>query len=258
MSNVEKLYLELDIDSYKEFIDGNDLKENIINYMPQLNQFAFNIRVVKHSPNVMNLPSNKYIQNTFKGFKENQIISCIDHFAARGYSYCHIYSCPYRMNYYFNITNSFPGGLFQYVRRVSLYDEKPFEHEFFLQIAESFPFMKDLSVINAKPQRNKLSRKSKKINNQDLLIIVYPSLIDLNLMEAHDDYIEQFLLDTDICLSNNTELSVYYEALKRVTENFTRHATRSNCMKLHSIRIYGVYESTKHITDYLSQTVIYC
>ncbi|CAF2096269.1 unnamed protein product [Rotaria magnacalcarata] len=177
MFNLQKLYLQLEIDSYKEFIDGNDLKENIINYMSQLNNFTFNIRVIKHSPNLMNLPSNEYIQHTFKDFKYNQISSCIGYYQERGYSYCHIYSYPYRMHYYFNITNNFPGGLFQYVRKVSLYDEQPFEYEFFLQIAQSFPFMKDLSIINDKPQRNKLSRKSKKINNQDLSIIIkYPYL----------------------------------------------------------------------------------
>ncbi|CAF2173617.1 unnamed protein product [Rotaria magnacalcarata] len=177
MFNLQKLYLQLEIDSYKEFIDGNDLKENIINYMSQLNNFTFNIRVIKHSPNLMNLASNEYIQHTFKDFKYNQISSCIGYYQERGYSYCHIYSYPYRMHYYFNITNNFPGGLFQCVRKVSLYDEQPFEYEFFLQIAQSFPFMKDLSIINDKPQRNKLSRKSKKINNQDLSIIIkYPYL----------------------------------------------------------------------------------
>ncbi|CAF3357621.1 unnamed protein product [Rotaria sp. Silwood2] len=258
MLNLEKLYLQLEIDSYKEFIDGNDLKENIINYMSQLNKFTFNIRVVKHSPNIMNLPSNEYIQHTFKDFKDNQIISCIDYFQKRGYSYCHIYSYPYRMHYYFNITNNFPGGLFEYVRRVSLYDEHPFEYEFFLQIAQSFPFMKDLSVINDKPQRNKLSRKSKKINNQNLSIIKYPYLINLNLFKAHDDYIEQFLVDTDMYLSNNTDLAVHYEALKRVTENFTRHATRINCAKLYHVHLYGAYEITKHLADYLPHAIISC
>ncbi|CAM4804807.1 unnamed protein product [Rotaria magnacalcarata] len=259
MFNLQKLYLQLEIDSYKEFIDGNDLKENIINYMSQLNNFTFNIRVIKHSPNLMNLPSNEYIQHTFKDFKYNQISSCIGYYQERGYSYCHIYSYPYRMHYYFNITNNFPGGLFQYVRKVSLYDEQPFEYEFFLQIAQSFPFMKDLSIINDKPQRNKLSRKSKKINNQDLSIIIkYPYLINLNLFEAHDDYIEQFLVDTDMYLLNNTNLSVHYEALKRVTENFTRHATQINCEKLYRVRLCGIYETTKHLTDYLRPAIISC
>ncbi len=43
------------------------------------------------------------------------------------------------MKYYKNIINSFPGGLFKYVREIFLFDERPFEHEFFIQIAQAFP-----------------------------------------------------------------------------------------------------------------------
>jgi hypothetical protein len=36
------------------------------------------------------------------------------------------------VQYYGVVTNDFPGGLFEYARMVSLFDERPFEHEFFL------------------------------------------------------------------------------------------------------------------------------
>ena len=228
MFNLEKLDLHLNVDRHKGLIDGNDLKENIINHMPQLNEFTFNIRVFNHIYNPINLPSNEDIQHTFKEFANNRIISCVDLFQEQKYRYCHIYSYPYRMKYYDNISNNFPGGLFKYVHTVSLHDEYPFEREFFLQIAQSFPFMKELTVINAKPQKNKLYRKSNN-DNQNLSIIKYPHLTTLNLLEAHDDYVEQFLVDTEISLSY---LLVSYKALKRVTENFTRNTTRINWAKL--------------------------
>ncbi|CAF3969789.1 unnamed protein product, partial [Rotaria sp. Silwood1] len=79
-------------------------------------------------------------------------------------------SYPDRMNYCDHISNNFPGGLFKNVHTVSLFDERPFEYEFFLQIAQSFPFMKELTVTNEKPQKNKLYRKSEN-DNQDLSII---------------------------------------------------------------------------------------
>ncbi|CAF1289888.1 unnamed protein product [Rotaria sp. Silwood1] len=193
MLNLEELDLHLRVDRYKGFIDGNDLKENIINYMPRLNKFTFNICLFNRTSNQINLRSNEDIQRTFKDFKNNQIISCVDYFQEKKYSYCHIYSYPYRMKYYDNITNNFPGGLFKYVHKVSLYDEHPFEHEFFLQIAQSFPFMKELTVNNCKPQKNKLYN-----DNKDFSIIEYPYLTSLSLIEVHDDYIEQFLLDMKI------------------------------------------------------------
>ena len=156
------------------------------------------------------------------------------------------------MKYYDNISNNFPGGLFKYVHTISLYDEHPFEHEFFLQIAQSFPLMKELTVINAKPQKNKLYRKSNN-DNQDLSIIKYPQLTVLDLCEAHDDYVEQFLVDTKMCLPY---LLVDYEAMKRVTENFTRNTTRINCAKLRSLGLLGTDGITKHINDYFPQTNI--
>ncbi|CAF3857448.1 unnamed protein product [Rotaria sordida] len=149
MLNLEKLDLHLNnVVHDKGFIDGNNLKENIINYMPQLNKFTFNIRSFKPSPNIINLPSNEDIQHTFKEFKNNQIISCVDYFQKRQCGCCHVYSYPYRMKYYDNITNNFPGGLLKYVQTVQLYDDYPFEYEFFRRIAQSFPSSNNTSSTN--------------------------------------------------------------------------------------------------------------
>ncbi|CAF1106897.1 unnamed protein product [Rotaria sp. Silwood1] len=45
------------------------------------------------------------------------------------------------MKFYDNVTNHFPDELVIYVVRVTLYDDPPFEYEFFVQIAQSFPKM---------------------------------------------------------------------------------------------------------------------
>jgi hypothetical protein len=248
MLNLEKLDLQLVLYREKGFINGNDLKKDIINNMPRLNQFTFNIRLFNHRRNQTNILSNEYIQNTFKGFPSNQIISCVDYFQEEQYSYCHIYSYPYRMNFYDNISNNFPGGLFTNVHRVSLFDERPFAHEFFIQIQKSFPLMKELKVINKKPQK----RKSKN-DNQYLLIIKYSHLTKLSLSRANDDYVEQFLLDTEVFMPNNVHLIADYQAMKRVTENFTRHATRVNCAKLTSVSLIDGCEYIKPVNDYFPQ-----
>jgi hypothetical protein len=140
MLNLEKIDLCL-VGSVTGFIDGNELRTNIINHMLQLNKFVFNIRSTILLPNEIELPSNEDIQNTFKDFKDDQIISCVDYFQESRYVQCHIYSYPYKIMHYKNITNNFPDGLFKYVRIVSLFDERPFEHEFFLRISQSFSFM---------------------------------------------------------------------------------------------------------------------
>ncbi|CAF1622982.1 unnamed protein product [Rotaria sp. Silwood1] len=112
MLYLKKLDLQLLVYRNKGFINGNSFKEDIVNHIPRLNKFIFNIRLFNRLPNQINIPSNGNIQYTFKDFQDTQIISCVDYFQEKQYSYCHIYSYPHRMNYYDNISNSFPGGLF--------------------------------------------------------------------------------------------------------------------------------------------------
>ncbi len=92
----------------------------------------------------INLPSNEDIQHTFKNFKHTQIISSSNYFQEKySYSRCRIYSCPYKLKYYDDITNNFSGGLFKSVSEVELHGNHPFEHEFFLRIAQSFPLLEN-------------------------------------------------------------------------------------------------------------------
>ncbi|CAF1545259.1 unnamed protein product [Adineta ricciae] len=189
MSNLERLGLYIGIDSKTTFIDGHFLKHNILNSLRKLNDFQFSI--ISYLSNVMqlNLPSTKDIEQTFTHFKSKHIISCVEYFPESKKGQYHIYSYPSKMTHYNDITNKFPGGIFEHVRTVSLFDEKPFEHEFFLQIQKSFPFMEDVCIRNSKPQ-------NRKEFNENLSPIQYSFLRVLRICNVHDDYIKQFLTDT--------------------------------------------------------------
>ncbi|CAF5207484.1 unnamed protein product, partial [Rotaria magnacalcarata] len=80
MTNLEKLALYL-VECDKSFVDGYQLKRDIIDKMPQLNQFVFNISSTIDLNNEIDLPTNDDIQNTFRDFKNNQITSYINYFA---------------------------------------------------------------------------------------------------------------------------------------------------------------------------------
>ncbi|CAF1509322.1 unnamed protein product [Rotaria sordida] len=201
-----------------------------------------------HLNNKINLPSNKDIQYSFKDFNYNQIISCVNYFRETQCGECHIYSYPYTLRHYYYIRNNFPGGLFKCVRQVSLYDEHPFEHEFFLRIQKSFPLIEKLTLYNKKRQNNKQYRKSKE-NIEHLSIVEYPYLTNLTLYNTHYDYIEEFLLDTKTCLTNGVYLSLNYKSLKKVTRNFKRNATRINSNKVNRLYISG-YVKTQIVTLY--------
>jgi hypothetical protein len=124
MSNLEELSLYLSTSRRYRFIDGNNLIESIIDYLPRLNQFQFNIRSAVVIKDQIDLPSNEDIEYSFKNFSNSQVICCVNYLNNEGT--CHIYTYPYTMTTYENIANSFPGGLFPCVSYVSLYDEHPF------------------------------------------------------------------------------------------------------------------------------------
>jgi hypothetical protein len=257
MSNLEKLDLYLTICTDGRFIDGNDLKKNILNHMSQLNQFTFDIRSVMFINNEMNLPSQEDIQRTFEDFQYTKIISCVDYFRERKTGQCHVYSHPFLMECYENITNNFPDGLYQYVRVVSLYDELPFEHEFFFRISQSFPFMEKLSLVNRQPQNHKQSDKSMNdIHNSS--IVKYSHLTELNIHKVHDDYIEEFLCNSKTYFGNHILLGIDFESVQRVTHHFTRDSTRINCAKINEMYLYGKKNySIESLQDYFPYAKIH-
>ncbi|CAF3172235.1 unnamed protein product [Rotaria sp. Silwood2] len=160
MSNLEELDLYLSVHYEKRFIDGYDLKENIINHLLELKKFTFNIRSLLYLNDQIYLSSNEDIQHSFKDFYDHQVISYVDYFSNRKQGQCQIYSFPHHVQYYDYIINSLPDGIFEHVREISLFDERPFEHEFFLRIAKSFPLIETLSINNKQPQKNKFSQQS--------------------------------------------------------------------------------------------------
>ncbi|CAF2066093.1 unnamed protein product [Rotaria magnacalcarata] len=232
MLNLKELDLNVVAESHEKFIDGDTLQKYIIIYMPQLHKFTFNIcSTINHR----NFSLNEHIQKM-------HIISQY-----------HIYSYRCKLKVYSDITNNFPGRLFTSVTKVSLYDERPFEHEFFLRIAESFPFMKELTIEN----RKALGRLIKRINdNQILSIIEYPNLNRLDLTKTHDDYIELSLFDTKMSLPHNIHHCVGYHSLKRVTYCFTRYITGYNCAKLPALYLSPVDERDESVHYYLPHTCI--
>ncbi|CAF4841799.1 unnamed protein product [Rotaria socialis] len=215
MSNLEKRHLYLNVTDRNTFIDGDDLKTNIINHLSRVNSFVFNIKLCNSHYIETDLPRNEYIQQSFKDFKYNRVISCFDHFQGSRYNQCHIYS-----------------ELFKRVYEVSLFDERPVEHDFSLQILQSFPFMKKLTINTRKAQINERRRKSKN-DVENVSIINYYHLTELQFFQAYEEYLEESLLNTKTCFLNNVYLFAARELLEKVADNFTRDSPRLNGSKIH-------------------------
>lgn len=235
MLNLEKLGLYITTFVKERFLDGNSLKEDILDHLTKLKHFDFDIYSNLYMANHLNFPSKEDIQETFKDFPCPKVISCVDYIYHRKHVQCHIYSYPFLMNIYEQITNNFPGGFYPYVRIVSLCDQRPFEHEFFRQISLAFPLMSRLTVINYCKQSNDV--------NQNFEIIQYHHLIELEIRQCHDDYIEQFLLNTKTYLHNSISLQIDLESFVRITQNFTKNQIRINCSKVNEVGFHGETEN---------------
>ena len=83
-----------------------------------------------------------------------------------------------------------------------------------------------------------------------LLIIEYCYLTKIDLSDAHQDYVEQFLNNNKTHLLKNIYLKMNYCDLQKVTDNFTKDTIRINCTKI--IVLVLSIEST-----YLSKFKIY-
>ncbi|CAF3237710.1 unnamed protein product [Rotaria socialis] len=249
MSKLETLTLDLLLDMETAFIDGNRLKTDIINRFPLLKKFLFYIYSLLLIDNPSSLPSNEDIMRTFVDFNDYEITSRVDYFSMNKKSQCLIYTNPYRKTHYYRITNNFSGGLFKYVEKISLFDERPFEHEFFIRLAKSFPLLRRLELSNMTPQNNKKSQEANN-DNRRFETIEYPHMTELSLVSIHDDYLEQFLDHTKTCLANNIKLYIFYENLQTGTRNFTNDATRINCGRLEYLYLFNVRNYSKPCSAY--------
>ena len=239
MTNLEKLSLFLVIDCKRRFIDGNHLKKNVTHHMPRLKDFVFNIRsVLLPRGDLVDLPTNEDVRCTLTDLTNHPVTAYVDYFRNDGSGHCHMYTRPYTLIEYEYVSNNFRSELFRTVRNVSLFDERPFEHSFFLRLAQSFPSMTTLTVENEAAQLEKQDQQTCN-DNERVPIIKYPSLRKLYLLRVHDDYVEQFFFAARTFFSNDMHVNIHPSQLKRVTHDLMRAETRINYSKVKSLHFYN-------------------
>ncbi|CAF1582141.1 unnamed protein product, partial [Adineta steineri] len=232
MIKLQELTLNVTNEERTTLIDGTQINNNILVHMPCLRKFTFHINTKVKLHYITPYLSNEDIQRTFTNIGYQQVC-CILNYIADDVM-CHIFSLPFAFNCLGYIGNAFPPTDFSCVRELTVHDETPFEHEFFIRIARFFPLLKKLHVFNFEPQ---LQMKDNLISNNNELysIVEYPHLISLRLEYSHIYYVEQFLNQSKTHLPQRTTLHVEYNKLRFVTKNFTRNATRRNCARLKQI-----------------------
>jgi hypothetical protein len=238
MINLEKLSLSVVIYCERSFIDGNHLKENVICHMSRLEDFVFNIRsIMQLKSGPVHLPTNEEIRCTLTDLTNYPVVSYLDYFLTGGIGHCHIYTSPNSSIEFNHVSNNLPSEVFSNVRRVSIFDERAFEHSFFLRLAQSFPSMSTLSVTNAAAQLEKAHQQPCD-EKERLPVIRYPSLRQLVLLCVHDDYVEQFFFATRTFFSSGMHVCIRRSQLKRVRHDHMRSETQMNYSKVKSFTFW--------------------
>jgi len=247
MIKLEELTLDIINKQRTTFIDGIQINDKILVYMPCLRKFTFHISTEVELHHFTHYPSNEDIQRTFTNIGYKQVCCILTYIIDS--VICHVFSLPFAFNHLAYIGNTFPAIDFSDVRELIVHDDMAFEHEFFIRIARFFPMLKKLSVINFESQSQR-KETSTSNNNQLYSTVEYPYLISLCLRPTHIDYVEQFLNERKTHLPHLTKLMIEYEELRFITKNFTRDATRRNCARVTHLNIDKTIVHSKDFYNY--------
>ncbi|CAF4142081.1 unnamed protein product, partial [Adineta steineri] len=241
MPNLEKLTLNISVydrNRVIDVIDGTYVQHDILDYMPQLRSFIFYICTYVEPAALSYKLSSEDIQLTLTNIGLQHVTSMINDcdgvvdYVHGVRAACSIFSLPFKFNYLRDIGNNFPNIVFNYVTCLVIQDIIPFEHEFFMRIARSFPLLKHLCIRNRESQKLDSLMAFSSDNCQLHSIIEYPHLTILDIKFSHIDYVEQFLNETKTFIPYLTELEFsFIDYLEAVTKDFTREETRRNCAK---------------------------
>ncbi|CAF3600524.1 unnamed protein product [Rotaria socialis] len=243
MVNLEELTLYLSVvRNNSTYVDGDELYDDVLKYMPRLNKFIFNIHTYVAGYRSINLPSNIDIRNSFIRRGYPSIDAWADEKFILSRNNCHVYSLPYGFDDFLFMTSCFQGSRFDKVRKVSFYDDYSLEHQFFTIISEAFPFLQHLIIYNSSPLINNQNYASKSISFNHLAV--------LDILDAHIDYVVQFLSDKNTHLPHLADLAVKYEKLVVATNNFTNNTTRRNCTNIKCLRTIEQFVRAENFDSY--------
>ncbi|CAF1166270.1 unnamed protein product [Rotaria sordida] len=197
MLNIEELTLFLSVlRPTCTYIDGNQLYDEVLNYMPRLNKFIFSIHTCIINYDIgIDRPSNDDIRNSFISRGIQSFDTCFDDKFMNNRGNCHVYSLPYQFNDFLYMGSCFQGGRFDKVRLLSMQDERPFEHKLFQIISQDFPFLQQLTICNDIPQENEqhhsyTERSLNEICVSGLLVAVVLRTIQFNnMIRMRDKYL---------------------------------------------------------------------
>jgi hypothetical protein len=199
---------------------------------------------------------NDDIQRTFTNIG-NRPVACIVDYLGTIKVRCHIFSLPFKFDRLAHITNNFPNIVFNYVTHLMVQDNVSFKHEFFIRVSRSFPLLKYFTVGNLRPPFWRFYIPQP-VDNDWCSIVEYPHLISLEITFVNTHYVEHFLNEIKTYRPNLTELKTLHPELTTVTENFTRDATRRNCVNVKRLTVEDSIVYSQDVYRYFPSLSVEC
>jgi hypothetical protein len=215
--------------------------------MSRLTSFNFYLSTQNNKNDFVRYLSNNNIKQNCVNIGNQAILDFVQN--VNHTSIYHIFTLPFQFTRLDFIGNIFPSNTFNYVTELAVYDEVPFEHEFFLRISKAFPNLRRLYVMNSRP----LSYDTHiSLDNaiQAYEIVEYRHLSFLDITRTSMFYVEEFLNETKTHLPSLIELKVRYEDLRIITQDFTRETTRLNCANVKRLVINRIIAGSKDYYSY--------
>ena len=162
---------------------------------------------------------------------------------------CYVFSVPFTFDALYGVGHVFPDLIYSTVTTLWVDDIPAFKEEFFIRIARCFPHLKFLWVHNPKSVLQHFYHFESD-DNQSHSMIEYPHLLKLGIKDVDLYLVEQFLDESRIYLPRLIELTIKYENLLSVTENFTRDLTRSACRRVKRLILDEELVPPANFSDY--------
>ncbi|CAF0987158.1 unnamed protein product [Adineta steineri] len=247
MINLEKLTLHLRFLFKTTFTDPIYLLNQFTIHMPQLTSFNFYLGMKYNKCDLLRYLSNNNIKQNYVNIRDQTILDFVQN--VNHEIVYHILTLPVQFTEFAYVGNTLPNITFNYVTDLVLYDEVPFEHEYFLRISKTFPNLTKLNVINLTPWSYDMHISFDNVI-QAHEIVEYSHLRSLDITRTSIFYVEQFFNETKTRLPSLTELKVFYEELRIITQDFTRQTTRRNCANVKQLGINGFIADSKDYWSY--------
>ena len=208
--------------------------------------FNFYVSAENHHEHLLSYLNKGEMKQTFLNRKYKQILNILPTRVNR--STYHVFTLPFQFVKLMLIGSELPDIKFDCVTELSIEEVVPFQNKFFVRISKCFPMLKHFSVSNSSSILSNQTTADENISRDS--IIEYPHLISFDLFRTCTQIIDQFLNENKTHLPRLGHLTIQYEDLRNVTQDFTREATRYNCANVTKLTTYREMVGSKQFHLY--------